>query len=174
MKLMHLSDLHIGKRVGGFSMTEDQRYILDQILEIAESEQPDAILIAGDVYDKSVPSAEAVSIFDEFLVKLSVRKMQVFIISGNHDSPERLAFGSRLMGESGIHLAPVYDGRRNGCSRYGCAECKVGSRHELFAHRRAQRGQDFRRDRIGKGLVRCSLVSVFIRFEDWLCFIEVC
>ena len=110
MKLMHLSDLHIGKRVGGFSMTEDQRYILDQILEIAESEQPDAILIAGDVYDKSVPSAEAVSIFDEFLVKLSVRKMQVFIISGNHDSPERLAIGSRLMGESGIHLAPVYDG----------------------------------------------------------------
>ena len=110
MKLMHLSDLHIGKRVGGFSMTEDQRYILDQILEIAESEHPDAILIAGDVYDKSVPSAEAVSIFDEFLVKLSARKMQVFIISGNHDSPERLAFGSRLMGESGIHLAPVYDG----------------------------------------------------------------
>ena len=61
MKLMHLSDLHIGKRVGGFSMTEDQRYILDQILEIAESEHPDAILIAGDVYDKSVPSAEAVT-----------------------------------------------------------------------------------------------------------------
>ncbi len=110
MKLMHLSDLHIGKRVGGFSMTEDQRYILDQVLEAAEREQPDAILIAGDVYDKSVPSAEAVSIFDEFLVKLSARKMQVFIISGNHDSPERLAFGSRLMGESGIHLAPVYDG----------------------------------------------------------------
>lgn len=110
MKLMHLSDLHIGKRVGGFSMTEDQRYILDQILETAEREQPDAILIAGDVYDKSVPSAEAVGIFDEFLVELSVRKMQVFIISGNHDSPERLAFGSRLMNESGIHLAPVYDG----------------------------------------------------------------
>ena len=110
MKLIHLSDLHIGKRVNEVSMIEEQEYILKQILEAVDAEQPDAVLIAGDVYDKSVPSAEAVTLFDDFLCSLAQRKRQVFIISGNHDSAERLAFGGRLMGDKGIHLSPVYDG----------------------------------------------------------------
>lgn len=111
MKLIHLSDLHLGKRVNEFSMLEDQQYILTEILQIIDWEAPDAVLIAGDVYDKSVPSAEAVGLLDEFLVDLSRRELQVFVISGNHDSPERMAFGGRLMERSGVHLAPVYDGK---------------------------------------------------------------
>jgi len=111
MKLIHLSDLHLGKRVNEFSMLEDQEYILTQILRIIEGEQPDGVLIAGDVYDKSVPSAEAVSLLDDFLVCLAKSGSRVFLISGNHDSPERLAFGGRLMERSGIHVAPVYDGK---------------------------------------------------------------
>ena len=110
MKLIHLSDLHLGKRVYEYSMLEDQAYILKKILNIIDDEKPDGVIIAGDVYDKSVPSAEAVQLFDDFLVQLSRRKQQVFVISGNHDSPERIAFGSRLMDASGIHLSPVYNG----------------------------------------------------------------
>ncbi len=110
MKLIHLSDLHLGKRVNEFSMLEDQKDILNKIIAVIEEEQPDAVLIAGDVYDKSVPSAEAVELFDEFLVQLANAKTQVFIISGNHDSPERLSFAGRLIDASGIHLAPVYRG----------------------------------------------------------------
>ena len=110
MKLIHLSDLHIGKRVNEVSMIEEQEYILDQILNIVDAEQPGAVLISGDVYDKSVPSAEAVTLFDDFLFQLAERKQQVFIISGNHDSAERLAFGGRLMEGKGIHLAPAYNG----------------------------------------------------------------
>lgn len=110
MKLFHLSDLHLGKRVNGFSMLEDQGYILDQILALADAHRPDGILIAGDVYDKSVPGTEAVRLFDDFLYALAQRKIPTFVISGNHDSPERLAFGGRLMGDSGIYLSPVYDG----------------------------------------------------------------
>jgi len=108
MKLVHLSDLHLGKRVNGFSMMEDQAYILQRILEVIDTEKPQAVLIAGDVYDKQIPPGEAVELLDEFLVKLSSRGLSVFVISGNHDAPERLAFGSRLMDGSGIHLAPVY------------------------------------------------------------------
>ena len=110
MKLIHLSDLHLGKRVNGFSMLEDQRYILDRILQAADEERPDAVLIAGDVYDRPVPSGEAVQLLDGFLVRLAKRGLQVFVISGNHDSPERIAFGSRLVEASGLHLSPVYDG----------------------------------------------------------------
>ena len=110
MKLIHLSDLHIGKRVNEVSMIEEQAYILNQILEAVDAEQPGAVLISGDVYDKSVPSAEAVTLFDDFLCRLADRKQQVFIISGNHDSAERLAFGGRLMEDKGIHLSPVYGG----------------------------------------------------------------
>lgn len=110
MKLIHLSDLHLGKRVNEFSMLEDQAYILKKNINIIDDEKPDAVLIAGDIYDKSVPSAEAVELFDDFLVRLAQRKLQVFIISGNHDSPERIAFGNRLMDASGIHLSPVYSG----------------------------------------------------------------
>lgn len=110
MKLIHLSDLHLGKRVNGFSMLDDQRYILEQILRIIDQERPDGVLIAGDVYDKSVPSAEAVSLLDDFLVRLAKKELQVFLISGNHDSPERMAFGRRLMTDRGVYIAPVYDG----------------------------------------------------------------
>ena len=110
MKLIHLSDLHIGKRVNEVSMIDDQKYILQQILTIIDEEQADAVLIAGDVYDKTVPSAEAVTLFDEFLCSLSRRQVPVMIISGNHDSPERLAFGSRLLEQGGIHISPVYNG----------------------------------------------------------------
>lgn len=111
MKLIHLSDLHLGKRVNEFSMLEDQQYILTEILQIIDQEKPDGVIIAGDVYDKSVPSAEAVALLDDFLVRLAKRDLQVFLISGNHDSPERMAFGGRLMAQSGVHLAPVYDGK---------------------------------------------------------------
>ena len=111
MKLIHLSDLHLGKRVNDFSMLEDQQYILTEILQIIDREKPDGVMIAGDVYDKSVPSAEAVALLDDFLVRLAKRDLQVFLISGNHDSPERMAFGGRLMAQSGVHLAPVYDGK---------------------------------------------------------------
>ncbi len=110
MKFLHLSDLHLGKRVNEFSMLEDQRSVLSKIIDIADEETPDGILIAGDVYDKPVPPAEAVQLFDEFLFRLSERGLQVFVISGNHDSPERIAFGARLLQRSGIHLSPVYSG----------------------------------------------------------------
>ncbi|MBP3411424.1 MAG: exonuclease SbcCD subunit D [Clostridia bacterium] len=110
MKLIHLSDLHIGKRVNEVSMIEDQEYILLQILRIIDDEMPDAVLVAGDVYDKSVPSAEAVTVLDDFLCRLAKRCVPVLIISGNHDSPERLAFGNRLMEGAGIYFSPVYNG----------------------------------------------------------------
>lgn len=110
MKLIHLSDLHLGKRVNDFPMLEDQAYILDRVLEIAGEERPDAVLIAGDVYDKTVPSAEAVALLDDFLVKLADRSLPVLLISGNHDSPERLAFANRLMEGRGVYIAPVYHG----------------------------------------------------------------
>ena len=110
MKLIHLSDLHIGKRVNEVSMIEDQEHILTAILQIIDAEQADAILIAGDVYDKSIPSIEAVALFDDFLCSLAKRNLPVLIISGNHDSPERLAFGGRLFEHSGIHISPVYNG----------------------------------------------------------------
>lgn len=111
MKLFHLSDLHLGKRVNEFSMLEDQKYILAQILRRIDEERPDGVILAGDIYDKPVPPAEAVEVFDEFLFELSQRGLQAFIISGNHDSAERLAFGGRLMEGSGIHFAPVYDAK---------------------------------------------------------------
>ena len=110
MKLIHLSDIHLGKRVNEFSMLEDQAHILKKILAVVDEEKPNGVLIAGDVYDKSVPSTEAVQLFDDFLVRLAERKLPVFIISGNHDSPERLSFANRLIDAVGSHLAPVYNG----------------------------------------------------------------
>ena len=109
MKLMHLSDLHLGKLVNGFSMMEDQKYILEQILAMAEEERPDGILLAGDIYDKRVPAAEAVGVLDWFLTRLADR-CPVFVISGNHDSAERLAFGGKLLTAAGVYMSPVYDG----------------------------------------------------------------
>lgn len=110
MKFLHLSDLHLGKRVHNFSMIDDQKYILEEILKIADEEKVTGVIIAGDVYDKPVPSAESVALFDDFLVRLAKRNLQVFVISGNHDSPERIAFGERLMRHSNVFLSPVYRG----------------------------------------------------------------
>ena len=110
MKFIHISDLHLGKRVNEFSMLEDQEFILTKIINIIDEQRPDGIFIAGDVYDKSVPSAEAVELFDDFLFRLSTRNLKVFVISGNHDSAERIAFGGRLMDKSGIYMSPVYNG----------------------------------------------------------------
>jgi len=110
MKLLHISDLHIGRRINEFSMLEDQKYILDRILAIAEEERAEGILLAGDIYDKAVPSAEAVQVFDRFLTGLAQRRLAVFAVSGNHDSPERIAFGARLMRGREVYLSPVYDG----------------------------------------------------------------
>lgn len=107
---MHLADLHLGKRVNGFSMMEDQEYLLNRILEIMEEEQPDGLLIAGDVYDKTIPPAEAVRLMDDFLTAVAAKHVPVFLISGNHDSAERVAFGHQLMQGSGIWISPVYDG----------------------------------------------------------------
>lgn len=111
MKFIHLADLHLGKRVNDFSMIDEQKNILSQIVEITRSQKPDAVFIAGDVYDKLIPPAEAVALFDGFLSELADLSVQTFVISGNHDSPERIAFGSSLMDKSGVHMSPVYDGR---------------------------------------------------------------
>lgn len=111
MKFIHISDLHIGKTVNGFSMLEDQRHILNQIIEIMSKNAPACMLICGDVYDKADPSAEAVSLFDDFLTKASKSAQAVFIISGNHDSPARLAYASELVKKSNIYISPVFDGK---------------------------------------------------------------
>ena len=105
MRLLHLSDLHLGKRVFSFSMLPDQRHILSQLRDLAVEEQVDGVLLAGDLYDKLVPPAEAVSLLDEFLTDLSQRGIPVLAVTGNHDSPERLSFGSQLMEGEGIYLA---------------------------------------------------------------------
>ena len=110
MKLIHLSDLHLGKRVNEFPMIEDQKHILEEILGIIGEEAPQGVIIAGDIYDKATPPTDAVKLFDDFLVRLAGMGMKVFVISGNHDSAERVAFGGRLMDASGIYLSPVYDG----------------------------------------------------------------
>ena len=110
MKFLHISDLHIGKRIREFSMIEDQKHILKQILDTAVTEQADGILIAGDIYDKPVPSAESVQLFDWFLTGLADRRIKVFAVSGNHDSAERIAFGASLMRGRGVYMSPVYDG----------------------------------------------------------------
>lgn len=111
MKLLHLSDLHIGKIVNEMNMLDDQRYILNQILDIVKKEQPTAVLIAGDVYDKSVPSAEAVELYDEFITALANEKTQVHIISGNHDSPERLGCCSKLISSNKVYIDGIFNGK---------------------------------------------------------------
>ena len=111
MKILHLSDLHLGKKVNEFSMLNDQKYILNQILSIADNENPDCVIIAGDIYDCSNPSAESIKVFDDFLFSLSERKLPVFMISGNHDMAERISFGGRLMTSSNIYISPVFNGK---------------------------------------------------------------
>lgn len=107
MKFVHLSDLHLGKRVNGFSMLEDQEYILKQIVEIIKEEKAEAVIIAGDVYDKAIPPAEAVCLFDSFLTELVRENLKIFMISGNHDSAERLSFASRILNEQGIYFSSL-------------------------------------------------------------------
>lgn len=109
MRLFHLSDLHLGKRFCERSLLEDQKKLLEQIVELVENENPDAVMIAGDIYDRSMPSEEAVALFDDFLYKLSRLNTKVLIISGNHDSGERLAFGGRILISSGIFLSPDFN-----------------------------------------------------------------
>lgn len=110
MKLAHLSDLHLGRHLNQYSLLEDQRYILKQIAAIIREQGTEAVLISGDVYDRPVPSGEAVMLLDDFLAGLAADKLPVCIISGNHDSPERIAFASRLIAPSGVFLSPVYHG----------------------------------------------------------------
>lgn len=110
MKFFHLADLHLGKRYNELSLIDDQKYILGKILELAEKNKPDGVILAGDIYDKPVPSAESVELLNRFLSGLVSLKIKVFMISGNHDSPERIAFGESLMDESGVYISPVYNG----------------------------------------------------------------
>ncbi len=110
MKFIHLSDLHIGKKVNEFSMLEDQKYIFDEIISIIEQQKVDGVWIAGDIYDKSIPSREAVQVFDDFLTKIASKNIPVFVISGNHDAAERIAFGAELMKQSKVYFSPVFDG----------------------------------------------------------------
>lgn len=113
MKFVHLSDFHLGKRVNGYSMIEDQKYILLKILNVIDEQKAEAVVIAGDVYDKPIPPTEAVQLFDDFLFRLVERNLQILVISGNHDSPERIAFGSRFMDKSGVHMSQVYNGKND-------------------------------------------------------------
>ena len=110
MKFIHLADLHIGRRINEYSLIEDQKYILDKIMGIIESEKPDAVIIAGDVYDRQIPSGEAVTLLDDFLYNIIEHNVKVLLVSGNHDSPERVAFGNRFMDKSGLYISPVYNG----------------------------------------------------------------
>ncbi len=110
MKFIHISDLHIGKRLNEYSLIKEQEHILGEIIEIIKSEAPDSVFIAGDVYDKSVPSAEAVSLLDSFLADLAECEAKIFIISGNHDSAERIAYGGEAFKRQGIYISPVFDG----------------------------------------------------------------
>ncbi len=111
MRFLHLGDLHIGKCVNDYSMIDDQRYILEQILEIVPQRQVEGVLVAGDVYDRAVPGEEAVKLLDWFLRRLAEEKVKTYLISGNHDSDERLNFGSALFEKSGIYIASKYQGK---------------------------------------------------------------
>jgi exonuclease SbcD len=110
MKFFHLSDLHLGKTVNGFSMLEEQRHVFGQIIGYINTEKPDAVLIAGDIYDRAVPNVEAVRLFDDLLTDLAAKEVTVILISGNHDSPDRLNYASRLLSERNLHLCGVFDG----------------------------------------------------------------
>lgn len=111
MKILHTADLHIGKTMYEFPLYEDQAYILNQILDIAKKEQVDVLLLAGDIYDRSIPSTEAVTAFDEFLTACVKAGIVTMVISGNHDSPERLSFGGRLFEENRLYIAGTWEGQ---------------------------------------------------------------
>ncbi|WP_448902009.1 exonuclease SbcCD subunit D [Eubacterium sp.] len=110
MRFLHLADLHIGKRVSGFSMIEDQKFVFEQVYNVIENEKIDGIIMAGDIYDKPVPSAEAVKLFDEMLTRLVSINLPIFVISGNHDSAERIGFGSDILSAAKVYMSRVYNG----------------------------------------------------------------
>ena len=111
MRFLHTSDWHLGRLFHGVHLTEDQAYVLEQLVVLAKEAKVDAVLVAGDIYDRAVPPAEAVELLNEVLQKLVLEcALPTVLIAGNHDSPERLAFGSRLLDASGIHISPVYSG----------------------------------------------------------------
>ena len=110
MRIMHLADLHLGRTILEQSLIEDQKYILDEIIELAIDKKVDLILIAGDVYDKSIPSVEAVNLFSKFLTSLYKKNIKVCVISGNHDSKDRLSFGNELFIDNGIYIEGVFNG----------------------------------------------------------------
>ena len=110
MRILHLADLHIGKRVNGFSMIEDQKFVFEQVYNVIENEKIDGIIMAGDIYDKPVPSAEAVKLFDEMLTRLVSINLPIFVISGNHDSAERIGFGSDILSVAKVYMSRVYNG----------------------------------------------------------------
>lgn len=109
MKILHLGDLHLGKRVNEISMIEDQKFILDQIVTLVKEEKIDVILLCGDIYDKAIPTIEAIHLLDEFLEELSDLKVKVLMISGNHDSSERLSFGRNLFKRSNLYIASQFN-----------------------------------------------------------------
>ena len=110
MKIFHLSDLHIGKQIAGYDIEEDQRYVFSQILEYMDAEKPDVVIIAGDIYDRALPSAKSVTLFDELLCEINKRGAVILVISGNHDSAERMAYGSRIMKNANVHIMGAYKG----------------------------------------------------------------
>ncbi|MDE5598573.1 MAG: exonuclease SbcCD subunit D, partial [Lachnospiraceae bacterium] len=116
MKFLHLADLHLGKRVHDFSMLADQKYILTQIMKVMEEERVEGVLIAGDIYDRTVPSTEAVQLFDHFLTEIAGKGIPVFLIGGNHDSVERLSFGAKILADSNVYVAGVYQGKMEAIS----------------------------------------------------------
>lgn len=120
MKFVHLGDLHIGKRVNEISMLPEQRYVLNEIIEISVRKKADAVIIAGDIYDKTVPGAEAVSVFDEFITRLSQFGIKIFMVSGNHDCAERIDFGKNLLEKSGVYIEGSYSG---GLKKIGLQDC---------------------------------------------------
>lgn len=124
MKFFHISDLHIGKRVNGFSMLEDQRYILSSILKLVRENRPDGVWIAGDLYDKSMPSAEAVETADWFLSQLAAQNVPAWVISGNHDSAERVAYAGKMLEQAGIYVSRIFDGKMQGY----CVQKKRGGK----------------------------------------------
>ena len=110
MRFLHISDLHIGKRIYGIDLWEDQAHILDQICGMAQEEACDAVLIAGDLYDRAQPSAQAIAMVDGFLSRLSQMGIPVYLVSGNHDNPAQIAYCAGILARGGIYAARVFDG----------------------------------------------------------------
>lgn len=123
MRILHTADLHIGKTVNNFNMLEEQKYVLTQMVDIVKEKKVQAFIIAGDVYDRSIPTAEAVSVFNEFIEKLHNTGVEIFCISGNHDSPERISFAQEILEKRGVHFAGVY----KGACKQVCLEDEAGS-----------------------------------------------